>query len=543
MQIFKNPKTEFYIGTAIITALMLISGVYTSNVPQQQADRGLWVGHTREVINKLEVLDRDLLETTLSRYESADKKTPALASPDAANKVIEDIALLQKLTVDNAHQQSRLNALQDKLYAHDIVAVRGIIDTMRVEEKELLQDRFGKWAKALRMTQGTIIGGQLLLFVLILLIYKESVKRRRRAEYSNAQAELMGRIVKLQEQVATENLDLDRVMKLVVDRTQELVKSDGSIIEFVDGEEMVYMAASGSGSPHVGLRINMHASLSGKAIIDNAVMLCEDSETDTRVDRAACKRVGLRSMVIVPLLRKDKPFGVLKVLASEPYAFKQVDIDTLRLLAGVLAARINDAGTFTAMVEENVSLNNQNASLSNQREELLFSNAQFKELATIDGLTKLKNHRSFRERMDEEFSRSKRYKSLFSILFIDVDYFKKFNDRFGHVAGDQALQGVGRLLKNIARTSDFVARYGGEEFAIILPETGQEGAMIIAERLRAAIANAVWEIHPVTISIGVSTYGEGFNNVTDLLDSADKALYDAKAAGRNCVRQSVQQAA
>lgn len=167
---------------------------------------------------------------------------------------------------------------------------------------------------------------------------------------------------------------------------------------------------------------------------------------------------------------------------------------------------------------------------------------QLKVLATTDGLTGLVNRRGFDQALDRELSRSIRNATAFSLLLADVDLFKKFNDQYGHPAGDECLRSVSRALQSGARRpSDTVARYGGEEFVAILPETDEDGAYVVAENLRAkiqkmAIPHAQSPAGVVTISVGLTTLKPGESMAAaDLLTRADEALYDAKYAGRNRV--------
>ncbi len=166
--------------------------------------------------------------------------------------------------------------------------------------------------------------------------------------------------------------------------------------------------------------------------------------------------------------------------------------------------------------------------------ELEFANAQLKVLASSDALTGLYNRGALNRKLDEEVGRAKRYQLPFSILLLDVDYFKRFNDSFGHPAGDEVLRQVARLLQLATRSTDFVARYGGEEFAILLPQTSEPSAMIVAERIREAIAKADWPHRPITVSIGVATLSPHLSSGS-LVQLADDALYQAKTAGRNRV--------
>jgi diguanylate cyclase (GGDEF)-like protein/PAS domain S-box-containing protein len=170
-----------------------------------------------------------------------------------------------------------------------------------------------------------------------------------------------------------------------------------------------------------------------------------------------------------------------------------------------------------------------------QKKALEEANTRLENLATSDGLTGLRNRRALDSQLDQEFARSSRYKATLSLLLMDIDFFKKYNDSFGHQAGDDVLRAVAELLQNGTRESDIVARYGGEELCIVLPETNVVEAFRIAERLRLAVANHPWEKQKVTVSMGISTYQSGMRTAHDLVLAADQALYISKAEGRNRV--------
>lgn len=162
-----------------------------------------------------------------------------------------------------------------------------------------------------------------------------------------------------------------------------------------------------------------------------------------------------------------------------------------------------------------------------------------------DSLTGLKNRRYFDQRLCEEIAYSKRYRLPLSLLLIDVDYFKKVNDTYGHQVGDEVLKNLSFLIMSMVRDSDIAARYGGEEIAIIAPSTEKEEAVLLAERLREATQKATvatiqttQEVIQVSISVGVSTLGLIVNDREAILEEADKALYEAKRLGRNRVEMS-----
>lgn len=163
-------------------------------------------------------------------------------------------------------------------------------------------------------------------------------------------------------------------------------------------------------------------------------------------------------------------------------------------------------------------------------------------LARTDGLTGLNNRRTLGEILDAEWRRARRTRNVFSLLFVDVDRFKAYNDAYGHQAGDDALAAVARCIgDNIRRPADSAARYGGEEFLVVLPDTTPQGALAIAETIRTAISDlgiehAASEYGRVTASIGAAAWTpETDDDVTEVIRAADRALYDAKATGRNKV--------
>lgn len=160
--------------------------------------------------------------------------------------------------------------------------------------------------------------------------------------------------------------------------------------------------------------------------------------------------------------------------------------------------------------------------------------------ATHDTLTGLPNRRAADDFMAQAALRAQRQGTPLSALMIDIDFFKKVNDQYGHAAGDHVLQTLARLLRQRARATDLVARWGGEEFLMLLPDTPPAGAMEVAEQLRRAVQSAPfgWQqtTVPVTVSIGAATWGSGPFHANALIASADSALYLAKHSGRNCVR-------
>ena len=160
-------------------------------------------------------------------------------------------------------------------------------------------------------------------------------------------------------------------------------------------------------------------------------------------------------------------------------------------------------------------------------------------LSRVDGLTGISNRSHFENRLIEEFMRAQRYKSNLSFMLMDLDHFKKVNDTYGHLAGDEVLRVVAEKIAKEIRSVDFVGRYGGEEFAVFLPQTTTDGAISVAERIRQSIASEPVQFEEksisITISVGVAQYKKTHKNHEVLISEADRALYRSKANGRNKV--------
>ena len=187
------------------------------------------------------------------------------------------------------------------------------------------------------------------------------------------------------------------------------------------------------------------------------------------------------------------------------------------------------------MLETSLDLERRLSTQEAQNERLAEANVHLQSLATTDALTSIYNYRAFKERMELEFNRRLRYHTDLSLVMLDVDAFKAYNDDYGHQAGDKALTTIAHLLRGAARTTDFVARYGGEEFAIILPDTDREGAMVMAERFRAQVENMEFDVAGITVSAGVATVVNAVSDPAQLVAAADTALYASKNGGRNRV--------
>lgn len=194
----------------------------------------------------------------------------------------------------------------------------------------------------------------------------------------------------------------------------------------------------------------------------------------------------------------------------------------------------NDLGRIQReLSQRNAELEILRTKLEAKQSELLEANAKLDALATLDGLTGIANRRTFQARLELECARATRYQLPMGLLLLDVDHFKSLNDTFGHQAGDDILKILGRILASTPRNTDLAARFGGEEFALILVNTNRIDAEAAAERLRARIEAELWPHRAVTVSIGVASIQSDTASAVELIEQADKALYQSKAKGRN----------
>ena len=257
--------------------------------------------------------------------------------------------------------------------------------------------------------------------------------------------------------------------------------------------------------------ISRSEGISGHVLDSGRSLLVADVEADERFQRRNHERYYTNSFISAPLVFDGKTRGVLNVNNKANHeAFHSDDLRLLEAIAGHAAAALQNAHRFEQMLHR----------------------------AQRDALTGLLNHGRFWSGLEEEVKRSLRYERPVSVIMIDIDHFKRYNDRHGHIEGDAALIGVAKAIAASARTHDVVARYGGEEFAVILPETAASGAAIFAEKIRGTIESAGFgnkRASELTISAGVATLPEDGEESAALVRRADNRLYRAKASGRNRV--------
>jgi diguanylate cyclase (GGDEF)-like protein len=312
-------------------------------------------------------------------------------------------------------------------------------------------------------------------------------------------------------------LDLDTVLQAILNSAMSFASTPaGSIALYYDANRELTLHA------HAGLTAEFvkterwevtPGGLTEQVLKAGEIFFIEDTEKTPFFNNPIALKEGIRSLVCVPLVFQNRILGILYLDDFVPRDFNREKLNLLSILASFAAMAINNA-------------------TMHKRTKLM---------AITDALTGLHNHRYFKQFFKLEMGRAKRYQKPFSIIMLDVDDFKSYNDSFGHGTGDLLLAKLGEIMLQTIRGVDVAFRYGGEEFIVLLPETKLENAILAAERLRGTIQKrtaaelAGLATRGVTVSIGVASYPDNADKMDELFNIVDSLLYRAKRCGKNKV--------
>ncbi|MBI4743698.1 MAG: sensor domain-containing diguanylate cyclase [Actinobacteria bacterium] len=347
------------------------------------------------------------------------------------------------------------------------------------------------------------------------LIHHKEELEKSNAELNNRLAEIF--FIHELSKAFSSTIDSNEVSGLIVDGANGILGAEISCVYILNPTKNEFYLKSIQGTKKENLRPNTERN---EAIIWEAVNL---NQVINRSDLAGFEYVTgifkndkeIKSLIVVPLGIKGNMLGVLGIASTTKRVFSEDEIDRLVNISNMASLALHNA-----LLHEEIE-----------------------RLSITDRLTDLYNHGYFQQRLKEELERAVRFKHPLSILLMDIDYFKKFNDTFGHPKGDQVLKRIAAILKGNMRDVDIAARYGGEEFVAVLPETDKDGILVLAERIRRKIEEEEFEgnkdglMVSKTVSIGVAGYPEDItiNDPAQLIEKADQALYQAKNTGRNKV--------
>jgi len=317
----------------------------------------------------------------------------------------------------------------------------------------------------------------------------------------------------------TSSLSLDEVLNLIMEKIKLLLNARSWSLLLLDEstDELVFeIAVSEVGERLQGKRIDRSAGIAGWVATHGELLSIPNLKSDTRFSSQVDETISFetRSIVCVPVKIRQKVLGVIQLLNNEVAGvFDDSDLPLLTTIADFAAIAIDNARSFE----------------------------QINRMVITDDLTGLYNARHMHSLIEYEVDRAARYKKPLSLVFVDLDRFKKVNDTYGHLTGSRLLAAIGGVIRNNVRKSDIAARYGGDEFVIVLPETDKVGALTMANNMRKVIKDFRYATEngtelSVTASFGVATFPEDASTKEKLIAIADQAMYDVKAASRDGVK-------
>jgi diguanylate cyclase (GGDEF)-like protein len=316
----------------------------------------------------------------------------------------------------------------------------------------------------------------------------------------------------------TSSLQLDQVLRTIMEKIDEFLRPDTWSLLLVDAtkQERYFELAVGKGAQALkDVRIKLGQGIAGWVAQNGEAVIVPDVSQDTRFFSKVDEKTKMetRSIVAVPVRFRDHCLGVIELVnCIGPQGFGDRDLALLEALADFAAIALENARHVQ----------------------------RIHELTITDDCTTLYNARHLNFILETEVYRSQRYGYEFSLVFIDLDHFKKVNDSFGHLMGSKLLAEIGQVIKGHCRLIDFAFRYGGDEFVVLLPQTSKESACVVARRLHRLIGATIWlqaeEINArITASVGVASYPTDSKTKVELLHLADEAMYVVKNSTRDGV--------
>ncbi len=340
------------------------------------------------------------------------------------------------------------------------------------------------------------------------------------SQYDNQRAALEAQVKALKDLIevaraVVSTLDLDTVLQAILTSAMRFAEMPAGSIALYDRErnELSLHAHAGLTAGFVRKErwVLKAGGLTELVLKGGEIQFVEDTSQTEFFNNPIAVREGIKSLICMPLMLHKKIVGILYLDDFVPRQFDRERLELLSILA-----------SFAAMAIDNARVHNRT-----------------RLMAITDSLTGLHNRRYLQQILGQEQNRARRYKKTFSMLMMDVDDFKLFNDRYGHINGDRVLEMVGKIMVRTLRSMDYAFRYGGEEFIALLPETRLDNALLVAERLRAAIEKETVVMFDgsfssgITVSIGVASYPRDADNQDELLNCIDSLLYKAKETGKN----------
>jgi two-component system cell cycle response regulator len=316
------------------------------------------------------------------------------------------------------------------------------------------------------------------------------------------------------------------ILRLIVEKMSAIIDVARCSIVSVNSKGELFVKASNDLEESKEIRLELYKYPEIRKSLETKTAVIINNIKDDPLMNSVRVHIGeleFNSIVVIPIIKKESIIGTFLLRTASPLKDGITDriYKVCQLVANISANALENAMLFDSMKT---------------------AQEYFEEMSIRDGLTKLYNHRHFYDRLEEEFSRASRYGEPLSLIFFDIDDFKRINDNYGHTHGDEVLKKISLAMKRVARESDLPARYGGDEFAVILPNTSAAGALDVANRLSTTVRELIFEDltgEQVTISSGVATFvDKKVQSFDRLVWLADEAMYKAKAQGKDHVSQA-----
>ena len=368
-------------------------------------------------------------------------------------------------------------------------------------------------------------------------LVKELEKMTQELRYTYKQMEVVGKIG----QNITATLDLEQIFDLLYENLNQLMEAMVLGIGLLDNnnQKIRYelFIEKGEKQPTFEVPVDSKNSWAVWCLENKRDVLINDVDLEySNYLEGTSHTVGepMQSVLFCPLMVEDQAIGVVTVQSLKKNVYSKHQLETLKTLSSYLAIAINNS-------QKSKALKKEIKTRKKAEEELKIVNSKLQKLSELDGLTNIPNRRCFDKNFEYVWNNAHRGGEKVSLLLLDVDFFKEYNDHYGHLDGDKVLQRIAKTIEgNLKRSTDLVARYGGDEFVVLLPNTDQEGALMVAKILQQRIrelklSHGYSQVSPyITLSIGAATLQpiKGIQG-KQLIDRADKALYESKEKGRN----------
>ncbi len=322
-------------------------------------------------------------------------------------------------------------------------------------------------------------------------------------------------VIDIQQHIAKVGLDFATVMSVIVSRAQHLLSADGAAIEIREQDDLIYRASCGIVEEHLGIRIPVSQSLSGACMQCQHTLISSDCETDVRVNKEACNEIGLRSMIVTPLIFENKVEGVIKVVSKQIDHFDERAESILTMLSSHIAATLH-------------------YSKRHIKDNLVY-------LATHDAMTKLTNRSFFIEKLHKFIALNKEAELRTGLILMDLDGLKSINDAYGHRYGDALIIEFAKRLRRCIRSNDVASRLGGDEFGVLLPSVNMAVLNEAVARIKASLVSPIefeGETLQLSASIGTNITSKESTSAADFMHTADIRMYEVKQRTKPQSRKS-----